>query len=234
MKQKVRLEPKSLITSEHLYESASLKLFRKTQGAFVLGRQILDAALIAHECINSIFGERKSGLVCKLDIEKAYDHVDLEFLDYTLGRMGCGNKCRGWIRVCVHLASFSILVNDSPNCHFKALCGPRLGDPLLLYLFAVVVEALSMMLKKCVENGLFSGFSRRTFQINVAKSEMLGVHVDHENLSWMAIAFDCQTGSFSTTYLGLSLCLAWWWWREAAESYLVASYHGSLMGYLGI
>lgn len=46
------------------------------QGAFVRGRQILDGVLVANECIHSRFSDRASGVLFKLDLEKAYDRVD--------------------------------------------------------------------------------------------------------------------------------------------------------------
>ena len=47
-----------------------------TQNAFVEGRQILDTALIANEVINSLLKWDESGVLCKLDLEKAYDHIN--------------------------------------------------------------------------------------------------------------------------------------------------------------
>ena len=56
------------------------KVVSKAQGAFVEVRQILDVVLIANEAIDSILKNNGCAILCKLDIEKAYDHVDWSFL----------------------------------------------------------------------------------------------------------------------------------------------------------
>ena len=56
------------------------KVVSKAQGAFVEGRQILNAVLIANETIYSVLKNNENGIMCKLDIEKAYDNVDWSFL----------------------------------------------------------------------------------------------------------------------------------------------------------
>ena len=68
-----------------------------TQNAFVMGRQILDASLITNEVIDSWRKRKEKGLICKLDIKKAYDSIKWQFLLKTLHKMGFGSKWLGWM-----------------------------------------------------------------------------------------------------------------------------------------
>ena len=51
------------------------KVVSSARNAFVEGRQILDAAFIDNEAIDSLLKRNESGVLCKLDLEKAYDHL---------------------------------------------------------------------------------------------------------------------------------------------------------------
>ena len=52
------------------------RLVNKAQNAFVEGRQILDASLIENEVIDSMTRGKEKGILCKLDVEKAYDKLN--------------------------------------------------------------------------------------------------------------------------------------------------------------
>ena len=139
-------------------KSAMGKLVSQTQSAFVPSK-ILDSILMANECVDSRVRSGEPGLICKLDLEKAYDHINWDFLFYMLERFGFGERWKGWIYQCVSMVRFLVLMNGTPKDFFDSSRGVRQGDPLSLLLFVVVMEAFSIMMNVAVDRGLLARFS---------------------------------------------------------------------------
>jgi len=133
-------------------------LVNKHQMAFIKGRQIMDAALIASECVDSRLKGAEAGLMCKLDIEKAYDHVNWRFLLNTLSQMGFGEKWLKWIDFCIKTVKFSVLVNGEPVGFFGSERGLRQGDPLSPFLFILAMEGFDSMMRIALQNRWIKGF----------------------------------------------------------------------------
>ena len=114
----------------------------------------MDATLIANEAVDSLVRRKEKGLLCKLDIEKAYDHLNWDFLLQVMEKIGFGSKWLIWIR-CIS-TSFSVLMNGTPSGFFRSSRGLRQGDPLSSYLFVIGMEALSYLIGRAVEGGFLS------------------------------------------------------------------------------
>jgi hypothetical protein len=138
-------------------ERVSQRLVAKEQSAFIRGMYILESVVIAHEIVHSIHKSKDPGVILKLDYEKAYDRVNIDFLLDILETRGFGSRWIGWIRSVVVGGSMSVLVNGEESNTFKTGKGLRQGDPLSPLLFNLVTDVLTKMLAKATGKKLVEG-----------------------------------------------------------------------------
>ncbi|RVW50774.1 LINE-1 reverse transcriptase-like [Vitis vinifera] len=183
------------------------KVVSADQNAFVRRRQILDASLIANEVVDYRQKRKEKGLVCKLDIEKAYDSISWSFLMKVLKKMGFGSRWMDWMWWCFSTTKFSVLINGVPVGFFSSSKGLREGDPISPYLFILGMEVLSALIRWAVQGNFISGCRLRAasgLRINLTKSELIPVG-EIDNIEEMAVELGCRIGSFPVKYLGLPL-----------------------------
>ncbi|GJW95770.1 RNA-directed DNA polymerase, eukaryota, reverse transcriptase zinc-binding domain protein [Tanacetum coccineum] len=98
--------------------------------------------------------DRKDGpnrMAMKVDIQKAYDTVNWKFLEAVLKEFGFHEKMVDWVVKCITTTSFSICVIGERFGYFKGGRGLRQGDPISPYLFTLVMEVLTLIVKDKVE-----------------------------------------------------------------------------------
>jgi hypothetical protein len=81
-----------------------------------------------------------------LDMEKAFDKMEWEFLLSVMKQLGFHSSWIPWIRLCISSPSFSILLNGNPFGMFSHERGIRQGDPLSPFLVILGSEVLSRLL----------------------------------------------------------------------------------------
>ncbi|GJW84458.1 hypothetical protein Tco_0157603 [Tanacetum coccineum] len=122
---------------------------KPNQSAFVPGRRISDNILLTQELMHNYHLDRGTPRCAfKVDIQKAYDTVDWEFLRMVLISFGFHNQMITWIMECVSTTSYSVCVNGDLHGYFKGKRGLQQGDPLSQYLFTLIMEVFTLMLKR--------------------------------------------------------------------------------------
>nr|GEV34821.1 hypothetical protein [Tanacetum cinerariifolium] len=139
------------IIANRIKESLKV-LVSANQSVFVPGRNISDNILLIQELMHNYHLDRgPPRCAFKVDIQKAYDTVDWTFLQEVLLGFGFHVRLVGWIMECVTTTSFSISINGSLHGYFKGKRDLRQGDPLSPYLFTLVMEVSTLMLRKRVQ-----------------------------------------------------------------------------------
>ncbi|GJR89610.1 uncharacterized protein Tco_0213621 [Tanacetum coccineum] len=123
-------------------------LVSDNQSAFVPGRRIADNILITQELMHNYHRDRgPPRCAFKVDIQKAYDTVDWDFLRKILIGFGFHVTMVNWIMECVTSTSFSLSIYGVLHGYFKGRRGLRQGDPMSPYLFSLVMEILTLILQ---------------------------------------------------------------------------------------
>ncbi|XP_071916173.1 uncharacterized protein [Coffea arabica] len=121
--------PKTITEQMNLY----------SQAAFVQNRQILDNVIVAHEYMHWLKSKREGNegyMAIKLDLSKAYDRVEWNFLYAILCKMGFAPLWIRWMHGCLSSVSYSFNVNGVKRGN-KQITGVKIArqGPKVSHLF---------------------------------------------------------------------------------------------------
>ena len=132
------------------------KLIGKNQSAFITGRSIVDNVLLAQDMVR---GYARSTLsprcAIKVDLQKAFDSLNWDFILEILAVMHFPDQFIGWIKGCLTTSKFSISLNGRLVGYFNGARRVRQGDPLSPYLFVLAMNVLSKLLDAAAQHEVF-------------------------------------------------------------------------------
>lgn len=140
------------------------KLLTPFQSAFLSGKMAADNIIIAQEAVHTLKTRpsARNWMLLKLDMEKAFDRMEWDFLHQVLQLYGFPTATINLIMNAIQTSSMSLLVNGQHSPPFKPTRGLRQGCPLSPYLFNLGTNILSTLLHHSLNSNFTAGlhFSR--------------------------------------------------------------------------
>ncbi|RVW34912.1 putative ribonuclease H protein [Vitis vinifera] len=154
--------------------------------------------------------KQSRSVMCKLDIEKAYDHVDWKFLLAVLKQMGFGNPLSPYLFV-IAMEVFSCLMRRAISGGFLSgwRARGRGGEGILISHFLFADDTL-VFCEESQDQLTYLSWLLMWFEacsglkVNLEKSELIPVGRVND-IEDLALELGCKVGGLPSSYLGLPL-----------------------------
>ena len=146
--------------------------------------------------------KRKMGWMgLKIDMEKAYDRLEWNFLLNVLKCFGFPSMWIQWVMQCVTTPSFFILINGSPYGFFRLERGICQGNPLSPFLFILAVEVLARLINREASQHKIKGFKLAPdlmpiTHLQFANDLFIFAQADDENMERIKVILETYSSWF--------------------------------------
>ena len=82
-----------------------------------------------------------------MDIEKAFDSLDHDFLILTLEKYGFGKNFILWVKILLRDQESCVINGGISTTYFPLARGARLGGPISAFFFVLALEILFILIK---------------------------------------------------------------------------------------
>lgn len=100
---------------------------------------------------------KRAEFCLKVDLSKAFDRLDWDYLQSILPLYGIPIRMVNWIMEYVRSACFTVVLNGSDQGFFRPSCGLRQGCSLSPYLFILGMDILARALDDLAKTGRLQG-----------------------------------------------------------------------------
>ncbi|MGL6064844.1 MAG: RNA-directed DNA polymerase, partial [Fusobacteriaceae bacterium] len=119
-------------------------IIETNQAYAIKGRDITDTVSSIRDVVSYMLEERKSGYIINVDLEKAFDRVEHEFLFAILEKFEFGKNFIKWLKIIYKGAKSQIKCNGFLTGVFRVSRSIRQGCPLSAQLYSMVAESLGL------------------------------------------------------------------------------------------
>ena len=117
------------------------------QTAYVNKRCISESGRLISDIIEVCEKQNIGGYLVTMDIEKAFDSLDHDFLVNVLNKFGFGSNFISWIKLLLNSQQSCVINGGNNTSYFNLEKGARQSDPVSAYLFILALEVFFVFIK---------------------------------------------------------------------------------------